>query len=129
MVRTEWPSFRPSSQIGYQSRSATSAGGALAPVEQEEVEVGRRGEVAAAVAADGHQGEVVRAPAPVGGRGEAVDQPGVDRSPPGIGERTAPQGRRPPAAGLDRLPAVMWAVSASRGSDGVGVPARRCGCG
>ena len=59
-VRTAWPSFRPASQIGYQSGLGRAAGQAPGGVEQEEVEVAAGRQLAPAVAADGHEGQALR---------------------------------------------------------------------
>ena len=56
MVRTEWPSFRPSSQIGYQMRSAMAADALDPGVQQQHVDVGLGRQLPAPVAAHRHQG-------------------------------------------------------------------------
>ena len=79
-VRTAWPSFSPASQIGYQMACAAPPGTSAPGVEQEEVEVAARGQLAPAVAADRHQGQargVLHRPV------EERPQPVVDRG--GVG--------------------------------------------
>ena len=54
-MRTAWPSFRPSSQIGYQTRSAKRADVAPAGVEEHHVDVRLEAELGPAIAADGDE--------------------------------------------------------------------------
>ncbi len=63
-VRTAWPSFRPSSQIGYQIRSASCGDVGPAAWSEQDVDVGLRGELGPPVAADGDEGDAVRRGAP-----------------------------------------------------------------
>ena len=64
-VRTAWPSFSPASQIGYQRRSATAATLGWPVVQEQQVEVAARRQLAAPVAADGDEGDAsARRPPP-----------------------------------------------------------------
>ena len=81
MVRTEWPSFRPSSQIGYQIRSAMAPMPLRPVVQQHHVEIALRRQLAPAVAADGDQGHARRPPTTPRGRAPAATRPSAGSTP------------------------------------------------
>ena len=98
-VRTACPSFTPSSQIGYQTRSASGADVGAAGVQQHDVDVGLEAELGPAVAADRDQGDVAGAALGLGA-GEELGEPAVDEV--AVGPAQRPPDER--AVALQRRP-------------------------
>ena len=126
-MRTACPSFRPSSQIGYQTRSAKRADVGATGVQQHDVDVGLEAELGAAVAPDGDQRDAAGAALGLGVR-EELREPAVDEVAVGPAQRPPDEG----AVALERRPsgrqshAPVWqvrcTVRSSRRAAG-----RRCG--
>ena len=117
-VRTAWPSFRPSSQIGYQSRSASGA----------DVDAAARAAGAGrcrcrATARPGRSRRRRRAPTPESGGSAASASSSVSQLVERVGQRTAER-RAADAGVLEQRPAVELGGHRAPVGGGREVPAR-----